>query len=251
MRIVRFVYRGKTSYGCVENDSVYVLSGSPFEGQQRGDEVARLDEVRLLAPCEPSKIVAVGLNYRRHAEETDHELPAEPLLFLKPPTAVVGPLADVVYPAMSRRVDYEAELAVVIGRRAKALTREEVPAHILGYTCGNDVTARDLQRKDGQWTRSKGFDTFCPLGPWIVTDLAHPGQVDLSCRVNGVTKQASNTNDLVFDIPTLVSYISQVMTLEPGDVVMTGTPSGIAPVQRGDVMEIEIEGIGVLKNTVA
>jgi 2-keto-4-pentenoate hydratase/2-oxohepta-3-ene-1,7-dioic acid hydratase in catechol pathway len=250
MRIVRFAYRGKTSYGCVENDSVYMLSGSPFEGLRRGDEVARLDEVRLMAPCEPSKIVAVGLNYRRHAEETGHELPAEPVLFLKPPTAVVGPLADVVYPAMSQRVDYEAELAVVIGRRAKALTREEVPSHILGYTCGNDVTARDLQRKDGQWTRSKGFDTFCPLGPWIVTDLAHPGQVDLSCRVNGVTKQASNTNDLVFDIPTLVSYISQVMTLEPGDVVMTGTPSGIAPVQRGDVMEIDIEGIGALKNTV-
>lgn len=250
MRIVRFEHDGAVGYGCVEGDTVYRLEGSPFEDPKRGTVVGAINDVRLLAPCEPTKVVAVGLNYRSHAQEMELDLPTEPILFMKPSTAVVGPLEDVMYPAMSQRVDYEAELAVVIGRRAKMLAPDEAASHILGYTCGNDVTARDLQKKDGQWTRSKGFDTFCPLGPWLVTDLDDPNNVGLSCRVNGVVKQTGNTSDLVFDVFALVSFISQIMTLEPGDVVMTGTPSGIAPVKRGDVMEIAIEGIGVLRNTV-
>jgi len=250
MRIVRYEHGGTVGYGCVEGDVVYKLLGNPFDSPLKGETVGSLEAVRLLAPCEPTKVVAVGLNYRSHALEMGHTLPQTPMLFMKPASAVVGPLDDVVYPAMSERVDYEAELAVVIGRRAKGLAPADVPAHVLGYTCGNDVTARDLQSKDGQWTRSKGFDTFCPLGPWIVTDLANPNDANLSCRVNGKVRQQGNTNDLVFDVNALVSFISQVMTLEPGDVVMTGTPSGISPVQRGDTMEIEVEGIGVLRNRV-
>ena len=248
MRIVRFEHGGTVGYGCIEGNTIHELLGSPFDDPQIGEAVGSLEAVRLLAPCEPTKVVAVGLNYRSHALEMGHDLPQTPMLFLKPSTAVVGPFAEVVYPGMSGRVDYEAELAVVIGRRAKGLAPADVPAHILGYTCGNDVTARDLQAKDGQWTRSKGFDTFCPLGPWIVTDLKNPNEVNLVCRVNGVVKQQGNTNDLVFDVNALVSFISQIMTLEPGDVILTGTPSGISPVQRGDIMEIEAEGIGVLRN---
>jgi len=251
MRIVRFLHEGITAYGCVEGDMVYQLAGEVFDHPRRGEAVASLSAVRLLAPCQPSKVIAVGLNYRSHAQEMGHALPPEPILFMKPPSSVIGPLADVIYPAMSKRVDYEAELAVVIGQRARMLTQAQVPFCILGYTCGNDVTARDLQSKDGQWTRGKAFDTFCPLGPWIVTDLAHPDNVSVSCRVNGVIRQQGSTNDLLFDIPTLVSFISQIMTLEPGDVIMTGTPSGISPVQRGDSMEIEVEGIGILLNPVA
>lgn len=250
MRIVRFERNGRAMYGCIECEQVYSLTGSPFDHPSPGEMVGPLSALRLLAPCEPTKVVAVGLNYRSHALEMGHELPKEPMLFLKPSTTVVGPMADVVYPEMSKRVDYEAELAVVIGRRAKMLKPEDAPAHILGYTCGNDVTARDLQSKDGQWTRSKGFDTFCPLGPWIVTGLENPNDVDLACRVNGELRQSGNTNDLVFNVFELVSFISRIMTLEPGDVVMTGTPAGIAPVSRGDLMEIEIEGIGTLKNRV-
>ena len=249
MQIVRFVYNGETTYGCVEHQMVYALSGNLFERPQRGAAVAALSDVRLLAPCEPSKIIAVG-NYRSHFQEMGQDLPLEPVLTLKPPSSVIGPLADVVKPEISQRVDYEAELAVVIGRSAKSLAPEQVWRHILGYTCGNDVTARDVQEKDGQWTRSKAFDTFCPLGPWVVTDLFNPDNVNLSCRVNGVVRQTGNTSDFVFDIPNLVCAISQVMTLAPGDVVMTGTPSGVGPVQRGDRMDVEVEGIGVLSNSV-
>lgn len=250
MKIVRFLRNGEPTYGCIEGDAVHTLMGDVVTAPECGERFAALSEVRLLAPCTPSKIVAVGLNYRSHAEEMGVPLPQEPVLFLKPPSAVVGPGDDVVYPRMAQRVDYEAELAVVIGRRAKAVSSTEAGGFIWGYTCGNDVTARDLQKKDGQWTRSKGFDTFCPLGPWIVTGLPDPNRVNLSCRVNGQTRQTGNTSDLIFDVAALVSFISHVMTLEPGDVVMTGTPAGISPVQTGDEMEIEIEGIGVLKNRV-
>lgn len=251
MRIIRFERdNGRAAYGCIEGEQVYQLNGNLFQETKKGEAIGPLSSLRLLAPCEPTKIVAVGLNYKSHALEMGHELPAEPMLFLKPSTSVVGPLADVVYPEMSNRVDYEAELAVVIGRRAKMVQPEKASAYILGYTCGNDVTARDLQSRDGQWTRSKGFDTFCPLGPWIVTDLEEPNNVDLACRVNGELRQMGNTNDLVFNVFELVSFISRIMTLEAGDVVMTGTPAGIAPVSRGDWMEIEIEGIGILTNRV-
>lgn len=251
MRIVRFSYEGKTQYGCVEGDAVRLLDGSPFDRPAPGPRVAALAEVKLLAPCEPSKVVAVGLNYRKHAEEMKSQLPANPLLFLKPSTAVVGPEADVVYPGhMSSQVDYEAELAVVISRQATRVPEERAGEYVLGYTCGNDVTARDLQRRDGQWTRSKGFDTFCPLGPWIVTDLAQPGNARLSARLNGKLRQDGNTNDLIFGVPALLAFVSGIMTLQPGDVIMTGTPSGVGPMSRGDVIEIEVEGLGVLRNRI-
>jgi 2-keto-4-pentenoate hydratase/2-oxohepta-3-ene-1,7-dioic acid hydratase in catechol pathway len=213
-----------------------------------------LDQVRLLAPCQPSKIVALGKNYAAHAREMaakgmSSEVPSEPLIFLKPPSAVIGPGEAIVYPAMSQQVDYEAELVVVIGRRAKSVAQGEARSYVLGYTCGNDVTARDLQKKDGQWTRGKGFDTFCPLGPWIVTN-PDPANLHLETRVNGVVRQSGVTSDLIFGVEVLVSHISQIMTLEPGDVIMTGTPAGVGPLVPGDVVEVEIEGIGVLRNPV-
>jgi 2-keto-4-pentenoate hydratase/2-oxohepta-3-ene-1,7-dioic acid hydratase in catechol pathway len=209
----------------------------------------RIEEVRLLSPCLPSKIVALGLNYRDHAAEVKMELPKEPLLFLKPSTSVIGPGEPIVYPKMSKRVDYEAELAVVIRKTATAVPEERAAEYILGYTCFNDVTARDLQPKDGQWTISKSFDTFAPIGPWIVTDI-DPRQLDISSYLNGERRQHSNTKQLVFAPYQLVSFISRVMTLLPGDVIATGTPSGIGPMSVGDRIEIIIEGIGTLSNSV-
>lgn len=249
MRIVRFQYRGITAYGLVEGETVYALEGELYGQLRRGAAVAPLADVRLLAPCQPSKVVAVGLNYGDHAAETHHVLPAEPLLFLKPATAVIGPDAAIVCPAMSQQVDYEAELAVVIGRQAHQVSPDEAPGYILGYTCANDVTARDIQQRERHNSRAKSFDTFCPLGPWIVTDLS-PDDLGIQCRVNGVRRQDSRTSQLVFGVPALVSFVSQVMTLLPGDVVLTGTPAGIGPLSSGDVVEVEIEGVGVLRNPV-
>jgi 2-keto-4-pentenoate hydratase/2-oxohepta-3-ene-1,7-dioic acid hydratase in catechol pathway len=193
--------------------------------------------------------VAVGLNYADHATESGLPLPKQPIIFLKPPTAVIGHLGQIIYSAISQQVDYEAELAVVIGRRAKNVPSHEARRYVLGYTCSNDITARDLQQKDGQWTRSKSFDTFCPLGPWIVTDL-NPSELDIICRVNGEVRQAGNTANMVFKIWDLISFISRVMTLEPGDVIMTGTPAGVGPLSPGDAVEVEIEDIGTLENEV-
>jgi 2-keto-4-pentenoate hydratase/2-oxohepta-3-ene-1,7-dioic acid hydratase in catechol pathway len=197
----------------------------------------------------PSKIVAVGRNYVAHARELGHAIPTEPLIFLKPPSAVVGDEADVVYPRVSLRVDHEAELAVVIGRRCKDVNEGDALDYVRGYTCANDVTARDLQETDDQWTRAKGFDTFCPLGPDLVETL-DPSALRVVARVNGEVRQDGNTNDMLFPVPALVAYISSVMTLEPDDVILTGTPPGVGPVQRGDIMEVEVEGIGVLRNRV-
>lgn len=205
---------------------------------------------RLLAPVLPTKIVAVGLNYRDHAREMGFELPSEPLMFLKPASSVIGPSEAIVYPPQSERVDYEAELAVVIGRRCRKVQPEQAAEHILGYTCLNDVTARDLQARDGQWTRAKSFDTFAPLGPWIETAIPDPHNLNIILRLNDTVKQSSNTANLIFSVFELVGRISAVMTLEPGDVIATGTPSGIGPMQRGDTVRVEIEGIGVLENTV-
>jgi len=249
MRIVRFQHQGITAYGLVEGKTVYALEGELYGEFQRGAAVAPLADVRLLAPCQPSKVVAVGLNYRDHAAETHNALPAEPLLFLKPSTAVIGPDEAIVRPAMSQQVDYEAELAVVIARRTRQVSPQEAAGYILGYTCANDVTARDIQQRERHNSRAKSFDTFCPLGPWIVTNVA-PDDLRLQCRVNGVRRQDSRTSQLVFGIPALVSFISQVMTLLPGDVVLTGTPAGIGPLAPGDVVEVEIEGVGVLRNPV-
>jgi 2-keto-4-pentenoate hydratase/2-oxohepta-3-ene-1,7-dioic acid hydratase in catechol pathway len=197
----------------------------------------------------PTKIVAVGRNYVAHARELGHEVPKEPLTFLKPVSAIVGDGDDVVYPGQSERVDHEAELAVIIGRRCRGVAAADALGFVRGYTCANDVTARDLQEKDGQWTRAKGFDTFAPLGPRIVTDL-DPGNLRVVCRVNGETRQDGGTSDMIFPVAELIAYISSFMTLMPDDVILTGTPPGVSPVRRGDVMEVEVEGIGVLTNRV-
>ena len=197
----------------------------------------------------PSKIVGVGRNYAAHAKELGNEVPAEPLIFLKPPSSFIQDGADVVYPAETSNLHHEAELAVVIGRTCRGVSEAEALDYVRGYTCANDVTARDLQQTDPQWTRAKGFDTFCPLGPTLVTDI-DPGNLRVRMRVNGETRQDGSTADMIFPVAALVSYISGVMTLEPDDVILTGTPPGVSAVQRGDLMEVEVEGIGVLGNRV-
>ncbi|MCL6430630.1 MAG: fumarylacetoacetate hydrolase family protein [Anaerolineae bacterium] len=249
MRIVRFERQGVTGYGRLEGKAIVPLRDRPWERVMTVGEAVPLEEVRLLAPSEPSKIVAVGRNYRAHAAELGNEVPAWPIIFLKPPTAVIGPEEAIVYPSASKNVHHEAELAVVIGRRCRHVHPEDVPSYVWGYTCANDVTARDLQRLDEQWTRSKSFDTFCPLGPWIDTEL-NPADASVVCRVNGLVRQSGRTGDMVFGVSALVAFISEVMTLEPGDVILTGTPEGVGPLARGDVVEVEIEGVGVLRNRV-
>ena len=249
MKIVRFKAGGKTRYGALEGTHVVEYSGTPFGTFKRGRKKFPVKQVVLLAPVVPSKIVAVGLNYRDHAQEVNHPIPEEPILFIKPTSALIGPDDPIVYPPLSQRVDYEAELGVVIKKRCRNVPPERAREYVLGYTCVNDVTARDLQRKDGQWTRGKSFDTFAPLGPCIATDL-DPHRLRIQARVNGQVRQSFNTDQLIFDVPTLVAFVSQVMTLFPGDVIVTGTPPGVGPLQRGDVVEVEIEGIGVLRNTV-
>ncbi|NLG85507.1 MAG: fumarylacetoacetate hydrolase family protein [Firmicutes bacterium] len=249
MRLVRILHRGKAHYAEERADGFHLLSGDDLMSLVPTGEIPAQEEVRLLAPVMPSKVVAVGLNYRDHAMEMGEEIPKEPRIFLKPSTSVIGPGEAIVLPSMSRRVDYEAELAVVIGRAARHVRPEEASSYILGYTCLNDVTARDLQKKDVQWTRSKSFDTFCPLGPAIETEL-DPRDLAIVARVNGVVRQSSRTANLIFSVPELLSFISQVMTLLPGDVIATGTPPGVGPLSPGDRVEIEIEGIGTLANPV-
>jgi 2-keto-4-pentenoate hydratase/2-oxohepta-3-ene-1,7-dioic acid hydratase in catechol pathway len=238
--IVRFKRGGRVHGGSLSIDDNRIVSGG---------EVLSLNDVELLAPCQPSKIVCVGLNYTEHARELKMEIPDEPILFLKPPSAIIGPGEGIVYPPCSRQLDYEGELGVVIGKRCKNISAEDYEKYVLGYTCINDVTARDLQRKDGQWTRAKSFDTFAPFGPWI--SKIDPSNAAIQTRVNGVVKQKSSTSDLIFGVPKLVEFISGVMTLEPGDLIATGTPPGVGTLQKGDVVEVDIEGIGILKNFVA
>ena len=249
MKLIRFLKNDQPCYGLIEEGAAYTVEGSIFGEFRQAEKVAALTEVRLLPPCQPTKILAVGLNYRTHAAEAGYDVPTEPLVFSKPPSSVIGPLEPIIYPILSKQVDYEGELAVVIGRRARNVPPEKAHDFVLGYTCGNDVTARDLQRPDNQWTRAKGFDTFCPLGPCIVTDL-DPANLAIRARVNGEIRQSATTSDMVFNVAELIAYISQVMTLEPGDVILTGTPSGVGPLQPGDVVEVEIEGIGILHNPV-
>jgi len=250
MRVVRFDMQGRTGYGLLEGEKIEVLWSTPYDGglANTTGEVVSLPEVTLLVPCEPTKIVALGLNYRDHAAEFGNPIPEEPLIFMKPSTAVIGPDEDIVYPEMSRRVDYEAELAVVIGKTARNIKEADFRDYVLGYTCINDVTARDLQKKGGQWTRAKGFDTFAPLGPWIETDIADPNNLTVQGYLNGERRQHSNTSNLIFPVSTLVSFISRIMTLLPGDIIATGTPSGVGPMQIGDVVEIRVEGVGALRN---
>lgn len=251
MKIGRYEAAGRVSFGVVdpEGDVVREIEGSPFGSIRETGEVRRLSEVRLLAPVTPSKIVAVGLNYRDHAKEMGKSLPEEPLLFLKAPSALNHPGGDVVYPSASRRVDHEAELAVVIGKEAKRVRSAEAAGVILGYTCINDVTARDLQARDVQYARAKGFDTFAPLGPWIETELS-PESLAVRCAVNGEVRQDGNTREMGASVFRLVEFISHIMTLYPGDVIATGTPPGVGPLRVGDVVTVEIEGIGTLSNRI-
>lgn len=276
MRIVRYVYhaplRGAVRhngalrhYGaedvigsapCVahgvlqQDEHILRLASSPFHGawETMGAPVP-LAQVRLLAPCEPSKIVCIGRNYAAHAAEHQAPVPSQPLIFLKPPSALLAPGAAIELTPLSAQVEHEAELVVVIGRRCRHVPAAQALAMVLGYTCGNDVTARDLQRQDGQWARAKGFDTFCPLGPWIETDL-DPTQVEVTCLVNGAERQRGSTADLIFPVAQLIAYVTQAMTLEPGDVIMTGTPAGVGPLHAGDEVVVRISGIGELRNAV-
>jgi 2-keto-4-pentenoate hydratase/2-oxohepta-3-ene-1,7-dioic acid hydratase in catechol pathway len=246
---MRFAHVG--AFARLDGDKALLLSGAPWGGELAYTGEARAwTEAELVCPVRASKIVCIGRNYTAHAKELGNELPKEPLLFLKPPSSLIGPSGVVVLPTASERVEYEAELGVVIGKTCKNVSRAEALAHVFGYTCVCDVTARDLQRKDGQWTRAKGFDTFCPAGPWIETEL-DPRASRVSCRVNGAVRQDAPTSDMIFDVPSLIAYVSAVMTLEPGDLLVTGTPEGVGPLARGDTLEIEVSGVGVLRLSVA
>ena len=250
MQIIRYQKgTSEPSYGWILDGKVGQLEGTPFGEYRRLEAEIPLDLVRLLAPVTPGKVIGIGRNYADHAKEHDVEVPEIPLLFLKPSTSVIGPGEKIIIPPQSQQVEHEAELAVVIGRKGRWIQPEDVTQYIFGYTAGNDVTARDLQRKDGQWTRGKGFDSFCPIGPWIETDF-DPADALITCRVNGEMRQMGATRDMVFSVPQLVCYISTVMTLEPGDIILTGTPAGVGRLQPGDIVEIDIEGIGVLSNLV-
>ncbi|HXX59183.1 MAG TPA: fumarylacetoacetate hydrolase family protein [Dehalococcoidales bacterium] len=249
MKIVRFRFDKKTGYGTVAGKNIRVLRGSPYRGLHYSGVEVPLHQVKLLSPCAPSKIVCLGLNYILHAAEGNFKLPSEPLIFLKPPTALIGPDDNIIYPDMSERVDYEGELAVVIGKKAARVSPGHAFNYVLGYTCFNDVTARDLQGRDGQWTRAKGFDTFAAVGPWIETEV-NAADCQVETYLNGELKQKGTTRDMIFAVPQLISFVSQVMTLLPGDVIATGTPSGIGPMQPGDKVEVKIAPVGTLRNFV-
>jgi len=252
MLIIRYPSNAGPAYGLIENHIVYTLEGDVFGSFDKGREVGSLQDVKLLAPVMPSKIVALGRNYAEHAREHGADVPQEPLLFLKASSAVIAPDEPIVLTPLSEQVEHESELVLVIGKRARNVPEEKAWEYVLGVTCGNDVTARDLQTRDGQWARSKSFDTFCPLGPWIVTHLEPEdvGDLGVTCRVNGAMKQMASTRDLLFGPAKLIAYITAAMTLLPGDIIMTGTPAGVGPLKAGDVVEVEVEGIGVLRNPV-
>ena len=249
MKFVRIQTKGRTTYGVYEDGKIKEISAAPFEQfDYTGNEYDE-SSVKVLAPVIPSKIVAIGKNYHAHAMEMNEGEPTEPLLFLKPSTCVVANGDNVVYPSISKRLDYEGELGVVIGKTCRNVSANDALHYVLGYTCLNDVTARDIQKSDPQWTRGKGFDTFCPLGSYIVTGI-DASDLPIETRLNGEVKQHSRTSCMTHNIPKLIEYISRVMTLLPGDIIATGTPEGIGPMQVGDVVEVEIEGLGVLTNKI-
>ena len=251
MKIYRFVHAGHPAIGVAEGDLVARYDGvdAIHRGSRIDEESQAVASLQLLPPVAPSKIVAVGRNYADHAKELGNEAPPEPILFLKPPSALLPPNGTILRPPQSQRVDFEGELAIVIGREAKNVGRAQWRDYVLGFTCADDVTARDLQKKDVQFTRGKSFDTFCPIGPCIETDL-DPSSLALTTRVNGEVRQNGNTAQMVFSCDFLVEFITSVMTLLPGDVILTGTPAGVGPLVSGDVVEVTIEGIGTLRNSV-
>jgi 2-keto-4-pentenoate hydratase/2-oxohepta-3-ene-1,7-dioic acid hydratase in catechol pathway len=250
MRIVRYSRQGDVGFGVMEDETVVAaIAPHPFGAFEYTGDRFPVEKVRMLAPLLPREVVAVGRNYAEHAREMGGEVPADPVIFLKPSTSVIGPGDPIVRPGWAGRVDYEGELAVVVGRLVRRLDRGDAIQAVLGFACANDVTARDLQKSDGQWTRAKGFDTFCPLGPWIETDL---DSSDLALRtlVNGEPRQQARTSQLERGVASLLAFVSRVMTLLPGDVLLTGTPAGVGPLEAGDRVEVEVEGIGVLANEV-
>jgi len=251
MRIVRYEIPDgkKPKYGWLLGDKVGEISGNIYGRYRRQDAATPLADVRLIPPCEPRKIVCVGRNYVEHAKELGNEVPKIPLIFMKPSSSIIASGETIVLPPQSSQVEHEAELVAVIGKRGRHIKAENAKKHILGYTIGNDVTARDLQKADGQWTRAKGFDTFCPFGPWIDTDF-DPSDSVVTCRVNGQMRQMASTRDMVFNVGTLVAFISSFMTLEPGDLIFTGTPSGVGELKDGDEVMVEIEGLGEIRNKV-
>jgi 2-keto-4-pentenoate hydratase/2-oxohepta-3-ene-1,7-dioic acid hydratase in catechol pathway len=250
MRLIRYRAGGDSPrFGWILEDKVGPIEGSLFEEFRRLEASMPLEQIRLLPPVEPSKIICIGRNYVAHAKEHDADVPDLPLIFLKPPSSVIGTGGTIILPPQSQRVEHEAELGVVIGKRGRWIQPADAIEYVLGYTIANDVTARDLQRRDGQWTRGKGFDTFCPLGPWIETEF-DPADAMVTCHVNGEMRQMASTRDMVFNVRQLIAFCSSIMTLEPGDVLLTGTPAGVGPLLPGDVVEVTIEGIGKLSNPV-
>ncbi|MBQ4092993.1 MAG: fumarylacetoacetate hydrolase family protein [Firmicutes bacterium] len=250
MKLARFVHNSTPKYGLIDHDKIYPLAGTIFDKPIREGRGYALNEVRLLSPVMPSKAICLGLNYRTHAEELGYEIPKHPAFFMKPSSAVIGTGEHIIYPhVLVTQMDYEGELAVVMGRTARHIEAEDAAYYILGYTVANDVTARNLQPMNGQWTISKSFDTFLPVGPWVETKL-DPSNLDITLCVNRQVRQQANTSDMIFSIPEVVSYLSKVMTLNPGDLILMGTPSGVGELRAGDFVTVEIEGIGRLENKV-
>jgi len=252
MRIVRYQLKegkSKPKYGWLLGDKVGEISGNPFGRYRRKEAETPLLDLNLLAPSEPSKIICVGRNYVEHAKELGNEVPKVPLIFMKPPSSIINPNDSIILPPQSAQVEHEGELVAVIGKRGRHITAEKAKNHILGFTVGNDVTARDLQKSDDQWTRAKGFDSFCPFGPWIDTEF-DPADAVVTVRVNGQMRQMASTRDMVFNVGVLIAFVSSVMTLEPGDLLFTGTPSGVGILKDGDEVSVEIEGLGEIKNKV-
>jgi 2-keto-4-pentenoate hydratase/2-oxohepta-3-ene-1,7-dioic acid hydratase in catechol pathway len=254
-KITRYMTTEGSRYGLVDADKmVYILGVDPFttpvQEWQMGDIIGPADDLLLTPPVSPSKIICVGRNYAEHVAERNAEIPTSPMLFLKPPSAMTAFDTPIVIPMDVGRIDLEGELAIVIGKQARHVKQAQALDYVFGYTCANDISARELQTSDKQWGRAKGFDTFCPIGPWISTDIADPTELRIQTRLNGVTVQDSNTQHMIFSVPYLIEFISHVMTLEVGDVILTGTPAGVSPLKPDDMVEIEIEGIGVLRNWV-
>ncbi|MEN6394158.1 MAG: fumarylacetoacetate hydrolase family protein [Anaerolineaceae bacterium] len=251
MQLLRFrVGEDIPRYGWLHQNQIGLIEGNPFGEFRRLEATIPIEKARLLVPVSPSKIVCVGRNYVAHAKEHQADIPEYPLIFLKPPSSVIGPNETIIIPPQSQQVEHEAELAIVIGKTGRWIPAEQATSIVYGYTIANDVSARDLQRRDGQWTRSKSFDTFCPLGPWIETDF-DPSDAVISCYVNEDMRQMASTRDMIFGVRQLIAFITSIMTLYPGDVILTGTPAGVSPLSPGDIVKITIEGLGTLQNNVA